>query len=92
MRSFRNLIYPLPSVVWALLLLSVGAMTILFIVIVHVYKGLPGEGLVRPGVTWKDICLKTICTLTEPEQISYFPTWSTGKLVNMSMFYAILKC
>ena len=76
--SYRNLIAPLPSTVWFLVLLSIIAVLITFLMAMTVYRMFPREELVLPGVGWDDIVVKTVSTLTEPEAVPYFPKWSAG--------------
>ena len=83
---FGNLIRPLPDTVWALVFLMVFAMSLVFMFISKIYARIDrdlnhfkGERLTQEGFSLVDYPVKTFSTLTEPELIPWFPSWSAGK-------------
>ena len=80
--SPANFINVFPSTLWALILAVLIFFCLLFLLFHSVYNNLDrsdGElGLVKKGLRRSDVVLKTVCTLTEPEGIPFFPRWSAG--------------
>ena len=74
-----NLLRPFPQDIWLMILFSLVATILLFLLIHETYKKLPeGSGLIAKQFGNADLALKTLGTLTEPDRLTFFPSASTG--------------
>ena len=74
-----NLVKPFPWTLWMLVLLTTAAAIALFLSFFKVYSLLPQRHtMLTARSTNADIILKTIGSLTEPDQVPVFLGWNTG--------------
>ena len=88
-QDYSNISRPFSGRVWALLILSVVTLSVLFWMIHSTYqsidkrwKSYEGRRLSKTVYSKLDFFLKTFSMMTEPDRINWFPNWSTGILVN----------
>ena len=82
-RNPLNVVKPFSGLVWSLIGLVVVSFCCAFLVFKHFYGKLdrPDLNLVNMNLRTSDVMIKTICTVTEPESITFFPVMSTGMTV-----------
>ena len=87
--GYGNALRPFPPDIWMAFIISCVIYTIAFVVIYKVYSNLDRNGDHQPKLTVGNqsattIVIKTVCSVTEPDPILWFPTWSTGKKTRIS--------
>ena len=78
--NYSNVVSVFPLMVWLVLAMTCAAFVFTFNAIVSVYQRESHSRyyLVKRVKKW-DVTLKIVGTLTEPDSLDIFPTWSTGK-------------
>ena len=72
--------------IWVGVFSSIAAIAIAFAIVHGVYSSNHEmKHLVRPVLNWFDFPLLSFCTLIEPDAVRWFPRWSAGNVLIMSI-------